>query len=377
MKKLHGSLIIFYILNLLLNASEDYTIDVQYSPKKVYENQAMNLDIICKFSGSGDGMDFIFTPPNIKDVTFTLVQDFENFKDAKRVINLHYLVEFKKNGSYTTKLKASIRKTNNQQLGEASTGRDLGPNSIKVQYEQKNILLPSIKTEVLKSAPLTGIFSLHTTVLKTKTKAYEPIQLKIELTSNTNKNTLLAFKLNIPDTTIFEDKPKIDFTANRDGFNSKLTQHFAISATKDFTIPSFSIEYFDTIKKKIVQLKTKPIEINVTPIDKKDLVDKKNFPTPKKPIDWNLYLNYLFWYLFGVLSVYIFIFFKRKKIASSPILDIIKNTNDPKELLKVLLTLQDLPVYGCIKDLENSIYAKKDITMSKIKKRILKKLGEQ
>jgi len=377
MKKLHGSLIIFYILSLLLNASEGYKIDVQYSPKKVYANQAMNLDIVCKFSGSGDGMDFIFTPPNINGVKFTLVQDFESFKDKKRVINLHYLVVFKKNGLYNTELKASMRRTNNQQLREASTGRDLGPNSIKVQYEQKSILLPSIKTEVLKSAPLTGIFNLNTTVLKTKTQAYEPTQLKIELTSNTNKNTILPFKLNIPDTTIFADKPKIDFTANRDGFSSKLTQHFAISATKDFTIPSFSIEYFDTIKKKIVQLKTKPIEINVASVNKKDLVDKKNFPAPKKPIDWNLYLNYLFWYLFGVLSVYIFIFFKRKKIASSPILDIVKSTNEPKELLKVLLTLQDQPIDECIKDLENSIYAKKDITMSKIKKRILKKLGEQ
>jgi len=376
MKKLPGSLIIFYILSVLLNANEGYKIDVQYSPKRVYANQAMNLDIVCKFDGSGNGMDFIFTPPNINDVVFTLVQDSENFKGSKKIINLHYLVEFKKDGFYNIKLKASMRKTNSQQLREASTGRDLGPNSIKVQYEQESISLQSIRINVLKSAPLTGIFSLNTTVLKTNTQAYEPTQLKIELTSNTNKNTLLPFTLNIADTTIFADKPKIDFTANRDGFNSKLTQHFAISATKDFTIPSFSIEYFDIKKKKIVKLETKPIEINVVSVNKKNLVDKKNFPEPKKPIDWNSYLNYIFWYLFGVLSVIVFIFLKRKKVTTSPVLDIVKSTNEPKELLKVLLTLQDQQIDECIKDLENSIYAKKDITMSKIKKRILQKLGE-
>jgi len=377
MKKLHGSLIIFYILSIWLNASETYNIDVKYNSKTIYANQAMNLDIVCKFDGRGDGMDFIFTPPDIENIKFTLVQDFEHFKNAKRIINLHYLVEFKKSANYNVKLKAIMRKTNNQQLREASTGRDLGPNSIKVQYEQKNIILPSINVEVLKSAPLTGIFSLDATSIKTQTEAYEPIQLKIELSGNVNKNSLHPFKLDIENATIFTDKPKIDFTSNRDGFSSKLTQHFAISSTKNFTIPSFSIEYFDTLKKKIIKLETNPIKINVASIDKKDLIDKKNFPESKEPIDWDKYLNYLFWYLLGVLSVIVFIFLKRKKVANSPTLNVVKNANNPKELLKVLLTIKDQPIDECIKDLENSIYAKKDITMSKIKKRILKKLGEQ
>jgi len=377
MKKLHGSLIIFYILSIWLNASDSYNIDVKYNPKIIYANQAISLDIICKFDGRGDGMDFIFTPPNTENVKFTLVQDFEHFKNAKRIINLHYLVEFKRSAHYSVKLEAIMRKTNSQQLREASTGRDLGPNSIKVQYEQKNIILPSINIEVLKSAPLTGTFSLDATVVKTQTEAYEPIQLKIELTGNVNKNNLQPFKLDIENATIFSDKPQIEFTANKDGFKSKLTQHFAISSTKNFTIASFSIEYFDTIKKKIVKLETNPIKINVASIDKKDLIDKKNFPESKKPIDWNEYLNYLFWYLLGVLSVTVFLFLKRKKVADRPTLDVVKNANNPKELLKVLLTMKDQPIDECIKDLENSIYAKKDITMSNIKKRILKKLGEQ
>jgi len=376
MKKIHGNLIIFYILSFWLHASESYKIDINYNPKTVYANQTINLDIVCKFDGRGDGMDFIFTPVPLDNVNFTLVQDFENFKDAKRIINLHYLIEFKKEGSYNISLDASMRRTNSQQLREASTGRDLGPNSIKVQYTKENIKLAPLKVEVLKSAPLAGRFTLNATVPKRTIKAYEPTQLKIELTGTAHKNSLSAFKLEIPNTTIFKDKPKIDFTATKDGFNSTLVQHFAISATENFTIPSFSIIYFDTIKKKIVELKTDKIDINVAKVNKENLLDKTNFPPPKKPIDWNEYLNYLFWYLLGILSVIIFIFLKRIKINDSPISDIVKSTNEPKELLKILLTIKDQPIDSCIKDLEHSIYSRKDVNMRDIKKRILKILGE-
>jgi len=374
MKKLLGSLIALYFSLSLLHASQKYNIDMKYTPQTIYANQTIHMNITCRFKDRGDGMDFIFSPPKIEHVNFILLKDYQQFKDGRRIVIQDYLVEFTKPSEYSIALDAFVRKTNSRQLREASTGRDLGPNSVKIQYTEEKTALAPLNVHVLPSAPFTGDFSLQASVDKTTLEAYEPVQLKVELFGSASKESIKPFTLQIEDATIFSDEPKIESSMDEKGFSSKLTQHFAISSTKNFTIPPFTIEFFDTKTKKIVTLQTKKIDITVAPPLKEKLLDTSNYPTPSQPIEWQKYLDYLFWYILGILSTIAFGFLKRKRPKRDDILDVIKSTKEPKELLKLLLTIERQPISECISDLEKSLYAKKDVNMSELKKRILSRL---
>ncbi len=129
-----------------------------------------------------------------------------------------------------------------------------------------------------KDVDLVGEFTIHEHVDKNVTKPNEPVNLTIVIEGEGNLENFSGIDLDIPNATVYEDKPKIDIRLKDETIHSRFTQHFSIIAAEDFTIPSIDIEYFSLKEKSIKKLHTDPIHIKVIGAKKQVLATEQNLP---------------------------------------------------------------------------------------------------
>ena len=153
---------------------------------------------------------------------------------------------------------------------------------------------------------------------------------------------------------VFDEKIAIDKT--------KLTQKIAFVAEDNFTIPVFSIKYFDTKTKEIKTISTKEIQVKVKNAKKKEALVIKKETSVESSDETNsfntdsvsnvyLVVASLIGFIFGILIMLLkpwSLFRKEKKSIS---------TKDPKTLLIKLLPFKDdKDVQEIVDILENNIY---------------------
>jgi hypothetical protein len=93
---------------------------------------------------------------------------------------------------------------------------------------------------------LYGDFAIAMNVDATKANEGEAVNAELKITGKGNIEDIEAFKLDIPNATIYSDNPQVN--------DNMFIQKFAIVGQSDFSIPSMQLEFFDstTQAKKII-----------------------------------------------------------------------------------------------------------------------------
>jgi len=113
-----------------------------------------------------------------------------------------------------------------------------------------------IKAKALpNNASLIGDFTISTKLSKVKVNQNEPLNISIEVLGEGNLEDIQNFKPYIQGVSVFDEKAKIK--------GNKLSQKIALVADANFTIPSFSISFFNTKTKRVEKISTKSIDIEV------------------------------------------------------------------------------------------------------------------
>ena len=102
---------------------------------------------------------------------------------------------------------------------------------------------------------LVGEFTITAVADKTKITKNEAVNVTVQVTGEGNLEDIESFKPSIPGVNVFAEKIKIK--------GKTLTQKLAFVSDKDFTIPSFSLRFYNLNTKKIEHTETKPIAITV------------------------------------------------------------------------------------------------------------------
>ena len=227
---------------------------------------------------------------------------------------------------------------------------------------------------------LIGEFDIKGSIDKIKVNLGQSISYKLEINGIGNFDDIDDIKLDIPNATVYDNKPEISTSYTSKGYEGKYTKVFSIIPNSSLKIPEVKFKYFSKNEKKIKIKKTKAFDIEVIGKEPKKTVlekPKENIETKKEVIikkDATIQekiIYFLFGIVFSLLTFGLYWFVKLQKVkktkVDTPLLKLVKKTKDKNGLIKVLIPylkqdaiLDDL-IFECQKDEKDFKVLRKEI----------------
>lgn len=217
-------------------------------------------------------------------------------------------------------------------------------------------------------AKVSGDFTIEAVADKKDVEAGKPVNVTIQIKGNGNLDELESLKNEIQNVVIYDDKPSIKSGSVGGTYESSWRQKLAYIGSNDFTIPPFSLTFFDTKSGKIKTIKTNSILVHVKGNVAKSVESKSEIiaPTKTKVIVKKVDTNWLYIALSFVCGIILgWIVSKVNfKILSPKKARIFKNE---KEILQEILPLhgKDKKLDSWIIKLEENIYQNKNHKIDK------------
>jgi len=369
-------------------ANPDFSLKMIANKKEVYIGEPITLKIIFKQKRDVPVESIQFANP-----TFPNFWVKSNGKDEKQVVgdfvihNLTYVLIPQQAGDFTiSPVKVAVAKR--VQIRDAFS-------FMLQRIRWKNIFSNELKIKV-KPLPngvnVYGKFNISATVDKEITKANKAINLTLSIRGEGNIDDIDSFNLQVPNATVYKNKPKINTYLENGVYKGSFTQKFALVSDSDFVIPAIKFSYFDKDEKKIKTIQTKPIKIKVTgggsfqatptshklitaSATPKEKIVKKIVYKEANPFEkWTYLLVGLF--VGFVLSNLKYLKRFKKEQSEHPLAYEIRKAKSDKELLKILLPYvsKSQKIKEIVNKLEENIYMKKS---HKIDKKALSKEIEE
>lgn len=242
---------------------------------------------------------------------------------------------------------------------------------------------------------LIGEFNLTSSVDKTNLTSGESLSYKIELSGYGNIEDVEDINLEIPNATIYENKPQIETKVMNEKYYGSYKKSFSILAQESFSIPSITIKYFNQTTQKIEELKTKayPISIKTQEVRKPTTLEKK---VERKPVEKTVeviqvkssWQDRALFALFGavgmalMIGLYFYVINKsrKKEISNLPLAKQVKQTKTNEALLKLLLpyigisTVLDECIFELEKKDNNTFKARRKMILEVITKENIKEI---
>ncbi|MBU0720429.1 BatD family protein [bacterium] len=349
---------------------KNFVLTLQSDKKDVYVGEPFELTLLFKQKRGVDAIDSKFVPPELKGFWIKEESKPQSYNEGEYTITkLTYIMSAQRDGKLS--VKPAQMKIASRSHSKDSWGAWVP--QIKWRTYFSNELNINVKP-VPNGTDLVGDLSISVVADKTQVNANEAVNITIEVKGAGNLEDIKSFKPYIDGVSIFDEKITVQ--------NSKLTQKIAFVADGNFTIPSFSLHYFDLKTKMLKKIATKEIPINVLNAKaKEELTIKRQEETSmqvpareesEKTGFAPLWLILAF--LAGLACGIAIMLIKPWKMVSKEKSVSIK---DPKILLLKLLPYKnDEAVQNIIEILEKNIYSKEKIEIDKkILKECLRKYG--
>jgi hypothetical protein len=225
------------------------------------------------------------------------------------------------------------------------------------------------------NAKIVGDFTISAEANKHEITPNEAVNVTVRVQGEGNLEDIESFKPYIEGVNVFDEKIEIH--------GNTLTQKLAFVSDKDFTIPPFKLAYYNLKKKRVEQIKTAPIHIQVkgSAVANRALTIKKEKEAPlvikkaqqNQSISSNDKINYIWLFAAFVIGLFIGIALMLFKPFKSLKKERRFSIKDEKLLLLKLLPYKesDKDVQEIIDTLEANLYTE---TKKKIDKKLLKEI---
>lgn len=255
----------------------------------------------------------------------------------------------------------------------------------KIEKVYSNKLEFDIK-QLPQGVSLIGDFNINASIDKNEINLGESITYKLEIDGIGNFDDIQDFKLNIPNATIYDNKPDIKTEYSKDGYKGKYTKNFSIVPSSSLEIPEIELKYFNKKENRIITKKTSIFNIKVNgQIEQKVVLEKpKDFEESKEKIvvkEQTSTKDRVLFFILGIISTllifglyfYVKLQNSKKNIKDTPLEKLVKKAGDKVELMKVMV-----PYLKNDMDLDNLIFEcqKSEMEFKHLKKEILNRLKE-
>jgi len=249
------------------NKDANFILELHANKKEVFVGESFDVSLIFKQKKGVEALDSKFYPPKLDGFWIksqTKPQKYE--KDGYIITKIDYKMAAQREGELEispAKIKIALR----------DLRRDFW-NNFSPNIKWRTYYSNSIKMKVYappKGIKLVGSLDISFSVDKTKVHPNEAVNGVITIKGDGNIEDIESFRPYIPNANVFDKKPVLDQE------NGVFEEKIAFVSDQNFTIPSFSIRYFDPKSKKIITKETKPVSIEVVGSvkEEKPLVVKK------------------------------------------------------------------------------------------------------
>ena len=363
----------------------DFILEMKVDKKEVFIGEPIKLTVVFKRNFQKDIANIKYEPPKFENLWVKKIEKKELKEEGKYLVHtLSYLLFPQKSGILQIEpARVDIaRKVKSQDkffvVIERLIWRSLFSNSLKIRVKA----LPN-------SLEVYGSLKMDVFLDKNKTIPNNPVNLTINISGSGNIDDIKEFELNIPNATVFADKPKRESFISDGEYKGSFTQKFAIVSDSNFTIPAISFLYFDKDKNKTSKLKSKTLFVEVESTKKTEFAviqkpkDSKKHKSIKEPKESRKQINAFVYLMAGFFMGIVFVLMlsmkdrlKFKSLKVTSLQTRIKKAKSDKELIKLLLPFakNKKELSEIVTKLEENIYMGKSHKIKR--KEVLKILKE-
>ena len=365
--------IVIIIFLFSIGFANDISYNFHISNQAPYQNEAIVLDVNISQEDHSNVMLFKFNLKKSKAYTFHQVDFKENDQYHNLKHQYRYLIYPKKEGSVALEFEMIKSLTDDDKVAYAISGdrdniKGLVKKDIAVAIEPLKLLVKPLP----KGTALVGDFKLTYELDKSSTDAYDPVHLKVVLKG---KGDIPKISL-LPKSELyylFTQAPKVKLLHHSNGTTANVEWDYAISAKESFVLPEVRLQGFNPKTEKSYELLVPSQSIEVKAVEVGSLVDKEDSPASSKGMDW----SWIGW-LFSYLAVFMAGVFMPRDLLKKPVnpkksddeilAEKIASVQTDKELLKLLLSLNDSKYREAVSLLEGVVYGSKKTSLGTIKR---------
>jgi len=231
------------------NSSPSFTLKLQLDKNDLFVSESTKLRLLIIRDRDFKVMDISISKPNFPDLWVKNEDVQEPYAKGNKIIQeIVYDMSPQKAGdiSIAQFVAEVIIPSGRRDFFGRSTGitKKFFSNSLHLNINE----LPNGVDSV-------GDFTIESKVDKTKMKTNDSVSFEVIIKGKGNLEDIEAFKLSIPNTSVYSSKPKIEDDIFR--------QVFTLVSDTNFTIPSIEFKYFFLKDKTTITKRTKKINIEV------------------------------------------------------------------------------------------------------------------
>lgn len=239
------------IVSGVVKKDASFVLTLSSNKKDVFVGEPFEVTLLFKQREDAQAVDNKFIPPELKGFWIKKQSKPIRYKDGRyNITKLVYSVAAQRVGDLKI-TRAQIK------IASRANSRDSwGAWMPQVKWRTYFSNSLDIKVKPLPNGVgLIGDFSIKATADKSEISSNEALNVEVEVDGVGNLEDIKSFKPYIDGVSVFDEKIVVK--------GNKLTQKLAFVADKDFTIPPFSLKYFDTTTKQIKTIQTKSIDVKV------------------------------------------------------------------------------------------------------------------
>ena len=348
MRKNPIKVLLLLLLSLGVSAST-YEWSATSSKERAYTNEAIYLKYVCTFSDRAELFSVDFNPVISNDrYTIKMLSETTKIKNYKKILTYEFVAFVHKSGVQEFEFEMNMKETNQDSIENTVIGRDNGKYAEYVEHriKQKKLLVDVRDAKT----PIVGEFAMKVKHGDGLVKALTPYNLEIELSGVGNFDAIQTAKFEIEGIKVFSQEPSKSIKLTKEGYRGVWSQKFAFVGERDFTIPSFSLEYLYLKSKRVKKLHFDGMQVRVKEgYKREELLDA---PENTFNIDYS-YIYYVLTFILGFLVSKIE-FKKVKKVDSKDELfrQKIENAKTIDEILFILALQNSVKYREIIQQIE-------------------------
>jgi len=370
-------------------AGSDAILTMSTDKREVHVGEPVNLTVTLKYRRDKNFVESQIESPQFSNFWIKQAGNVKEYVEGNYIVKkVKFIIFPQKAGEFNLDpmtAKLSRRVAVQQPFGNDPFFNDDFFNTMFARLETKRVASNTISLKV-KQLPdnleLFGKFDISVTVDKKEVEANKPVRVGIRIDGYGNIDDIKKFDLNIPDSVVYADEPKVDTHIINGKYGGTFMQTITVVADSNFTIPALTLKFVDSETKEPTEIKSKPIKIFVKGGKKTDAtVAQKEVKQPEvveknsekresnlnsvefkqKESSTSNWLIFVIGLLVGILSAFAISKFKKSRVSVKSISNkahAIRKAKDEKELFELLLPyIKDDPqIEDAVKKLEENLF---------------------
>jgi hypothetical protein len=345
------------------DVNADFVIDLKTLKTDVFVGEPFEVEMLVKQKYNAQALDSKFIAPKMDGFWVSGEPKQEKYDDGTFVVTkLTYRLSAQREGDLNiapAQLAVARRSAMRDRWGafmQDVKWKSYFSNELKIHAKP-----------IPQGAKFIGYFTITAKVDKTVVNPNEAVNVTVEVSGKGNLEDIQKFKPYIADVSVFDEKPLITAV--------KFSEKIALVGDNDFTVPAFTLKFYNPTTKTLQTIATQEIKIKVNGAKpKQELKIKRDVSAEVKPVAVAQktlpLIEIAFVFIFGLVVGLLLMFFKPwEQLKREKAFDI----KDEKKLLVKLMPYKedDVNVQMIVDILEHNIYSK---DRKQIDKKLLKEV---